>query len=578
MTDSPLPKRYVDIELIGEGGFGRVYRAHDTNLDRAVAAKVAKERRDESQDLDAFITEARRSAGLQHPNIVAVHDLEFHEDHLFLTMEYAPNGTLEDLLASGTPDAALAIRFIQQAAAGLQHAHSRGFVHRDVKPSNLLLDAHDTVKVGDFGLAREFDRSTTHFGGTPRYAAPEQFNEGKNLNAAADVFGLAVTSYELLTGERHGGFSSLASGDYPPPPSDLVPDLSPAVDDVLGRALELNRYDRTQSVMTFAEELRAAFEHEPSRPTIQKARAPKPRPVPAQLDLTSEVPPPPARPDGGPAPAFECFMGVKWSGAAATKDAAKSIWVAVVREGRLEELKTGIGRGDATKLIDIARQNDEPALAGIDFGFSVPRWYLESHGMSSGPELWASMSDLQAKLGPETQWPRALDEPFWGPLIRTRPELTPGRSWFRSTEETARALTGAVPKSVFQLSGAGSVGGQSVRGMPQLQDLRNQGWRIWPFDPAGRHTIVEVFPRALWQALADPSHHASTDEIRDALVDDLCRGLQVDDPADRAALRSEHSAFEAAFSAWHLSNASAPLPDLTSDPVARLEGRIWLPA
>lgn len=578
MADSPLPQRYVDVELIGEGGFGRVYRARDKNLDREIAAKVATQTRNESQDLDAFITEARRAAGLQHPNIVAVHDLDFHEDHLFLTMEYAPNGTLEDLLASGTPGAALAIRFIQEAAAGLHFAHSRGFVHRDVKPSNLLLDAHDTVKVGDFGLAREFDRTTTHFGGTPRYAAPEQFNEGKNLNAATDVFGLAVTAYELLTGERHGGFSSLASGDYPPPPSDLVPDLSPAVDDVLGRALELNRYDRTQSVLEFANELGAAFGHQPAEKTRHEERPPKARPTSTQLDLTSEISLPPSRPSASPPPAYEWFMGVKWSGAAATKDAAKSIWVAVVRDGRLEALKTGIGRGDATKFIDIARQNDEPALAGIDFGFSVPRWYLESHGMSSAPELWAEMADLQAKLGPETQWPRALDEPFWGPLIRTRPELPRGRSWFRATEETARALTGAVPKSVFQLAGAGSVGGQSVRGMPQLQYLRKQGWHIWPFDAPGHHTIVEVFPRALWQALTDPAHHASADETRDALVGNLCDALQVDDPGDRATLANEHAAFEAAFTAWSLSNATAPLPDLTSDPVARFEGRIWLPA
>ena len=122
------------------------------------------------------------------------------------------------------------------------------------------------------------------------------------------------------------------------------------------------------------------------------------------------------------------------------------------------------------------------------------------------------------------------------------------------------------------------MGGQSVRGMPQLQYLRNQGWRIWPFDPAGRHTIVEVFPRALWQALADPAHHASADETRDALVENLCDSLQVDDPADRATLANEHSAFEAAFTAWSLSNPTAPLPNLTSDPVARLEGRIWLPS
>lgn len=582
MTDSPLPKRYVDIELIGEGGFGRVYRAHDTNLNRLVAAKVAKERRDESQDLDAFVTEARRSAGLQHRNIVAVYDLDFHEDHLFLTMEYAPNGTLEDLLASGTPDAALAIRFIQQAAAGLHFLHSCSIVHRDVKPSNLLLDRHDTVKVGDFGFAREFDRTTTHLGGTPGYAAPEQFNEGKNLNAATDVFGLAVTAYEILTGQRHGGFSTLASGDAPPPPSELVRDLSPAVDQALDRAMQLNRHDRTPSVMDFANELGAGFDHHPPRTAPAGATQPAAGSTLAAIDLAKlvaaiedqiEAVPfvePPAE------PAEWTVIGVKWSGAAKSRDAARAIKIAVIVDdvARIEE---GHDREAATAFIDALGDNSERALVGMDFGFGLPQWYMESEGYESALDVWAELAGMETFYGRDTQWPRAfLGYPYWGPQIRRKPAIPHARGWYRGTERTVRETTGVLGYSVFQLSGAGSVGSQSVRGVGRLLELRELGWAVWPFDPPDAHTIVEVFPKAYRSLVTGQELRSDPTAQRDALISAMDRDLHME-PDLLRVLEEDYAATDAMLAAWLLWRNDPDLPDLTDDPVAMVEGQIWLP-
>jgi tRNA A-37 threonylcarbamoyl transferase component Bud32 len=581
MDGSPLPERYVNVELIGEGGFGRVYRARDNNLARTIAAKVGYQRRDETPDIDGFVSEARTAAELAHENIVAVYDLAFFDEHLYLTMEYAPGGTLDDALASGARfEIDDALRYIDETAAGLNHAHQMGVIHRDVKPSNLLLSSRGVVKVADFGLAREADRSTTHLAGTFAYMAPEQWREGKNLTAATDVFALAVTAYELLTGTRHGGFSSLLDEeDRPPPVSRLLPGVSKDVDVVLARGMALNRNERIADVNEFAADLRQAVERSVGSTHVRErqenrgaAREHTPSPLgPAQTSLFV----------GTPGAATEIghswFLGVKWSGAAKAADAAKAMWVAVVREGVLVDLVPGLDRHRMTDFIDQGRGHSGSALVGIDFGFSVPAWYLESQGIPDAPALWSRMASLQDSRGETTQWPRELDEPFWGPLIRTKPALAPGATWFRATEETARAMTGAVPKSVFQLSGAGSVGGQSVRGMPHLARLRDLGWSIWPFDAPGHYSIVEVFPRALWQALSPTGGHADAQEMRETIIDDLWPEFFAGDRARFETLQSEQAAFEAAFTAWSLWRAGGRLPDLSGDRTAQLEGRIWLP-
>lgn len=580
MDGSPLPERYVDVELIGEGGFGRVYRARDCNLARTVAAKVGYQRRDETPDLDGFISEARTAAELAHENIVAVYDLAFFDEHLYLTMEYAPGGTLDDVLASGEPiDLNAALHYIDQAAAGLDHAHQMGVIHRDVKPSNLLLSARGVVKVADFGLAREAYRSTTHLAGTPAYMAPEQWREGKDLGATADVFALAVTAYELLTGTRHGGFTTLLDeDDQPPPVSQVVPDLGQSVDEVLARGMALRKSERTHSAMQFAAELRKAAEgsKRPARarkvPTsADHARRAAPVSAPEQASLLADMPDPSLDVTDG------WYLGVKWSGAAKPSDAAKAMWVAVVREGVLVDLRSGLDRHQMTDYIDQGRGRGGAVRAGIDFGFSVPAWYLDAHGLHDAPALWSLMATLQDSRGEATQWPRELDEPFWGPLIRTKPSLPQGATWFRATEETARAMTGAVPKSVFQLSGAGSVGGQSVRGMPHLARLRNLGWSIWPFDPPGRYSIVEVFPRALWQAVSPTGGHADAQEMRESIANDLWPEFFAGDQTRFTTMRSEQAAFEAAFTAWSLWRSGGRLPDLSDDRTAQREGRIWLP-
>jgi hypothetical protein len=563
MDGSPLPRRYTDVELIGEGGFGRVYRARDTNFNRWVAAKVAIQSRDATPDIDAFVLEARRAASLEHPNIIGVYDLDFHEDHLFLTMQFASGGTLDDVLQmSGAIDPVSVGRMISQAAAGLGYAHDEGLVHRDVKPSNLLIDSHGAVKVSDFGLVREVNRSTTHFGGTVAYMAPEQWTEAKKPTPAADVFALAVTAYELLTGARHGGFSTLASGDPPPRVSAVRTEISPEVDDVLDRALELKRLERTDDVRIFASALRDALNDVAPRITV--------------IRVGPETPDEPA-PVVAPRVA-RSVAGVKWSGAAKSSAAAKAIKIATIEDG-VAEIVQGLDRDEAIAFLDDLGDRSDRSTIGIDFAFSLPGWYMREEGFASGPDAWAAMSSLAKTNGSESQWPREeLGFPFWGANIRQRPDLPRRDMWFRHTEEHTRSETGMPPQSVFRLSGQGSVGSQSVRGMPYLTDLSDAGWSIWPFEEPGAHNVVEVFPSAYrvlvqyqWlNAFNDPHSERTLISLMDAELDL--------DASVRDELESEGRVVSALLAAWLLWREPDQLPDLSEDANAQLEGRIWLPS
>jgi len=121
------------------------------------------------------------------------------------------------------------------------------------------------------------------------------------------------------------------------------------------------------------------------------------------------------------------------------------------------------------------------------------------------------------------------------------------------------------------------VGGQSVRGMPHLARLRNLGWSIWPFDPPGRCAIVEVFPRALWQAVSPTGGHADAEEMREAIASDLWPDFFAGDQTRFTTVRNEQAAFEAAFTAWSLWRSGGQLADVSGDRTAQREGRIWLP-
>ncbi|MCZ7649649.1 MAG: serine/threonine protein kinase [Thermoanaerobaculia bacterium] len=204
--------RYRIVEEIGRGAMGAVFRAHDPQLDREVAVKVisaslAGESLPGGEAEARFLREARLTARLRHPGIVAVHDAGREGPDLYLVMELVEGESLAARLARGAyPAGAEALEIVAQAADALAVAHAAGVIHRDMKPGNLLLAPDGRVKVGDFGVAKAIGESTelTRTGmlvGSPAYMAPEQI-KGEILDGRADLFSLGVVLYELLLRRR----------------------------------------------------------------------------------------------------------------------------------------------------------------------------------------------------------------------------------------------------------------------------------------------------------------------------------------------------------------------------------------
>jgi len=197
------------LNLIGQGSMGEVFRARQASLGRTVAVKILAPELSRRDDLiRRFRREARAVARLSHQNIASVYDFGSSEGLHFIVMEYVDGQSLEDLAEQeGMLDAELALNYISQAAAGLDHAQQASILHRDIKPGNLLVSSDGVVKVVDFGLAKTEHESTganlTTIGsmiGTPNYMSPEQCTGGR-ITAAADVYGLGGTFYRLLTGQ-----------------------------------------------------------------------------------------------------------------------------------------------------------------------------------------------------------------------------------------------------------------------------------------------------------------------------------------------------------------------------------------
>ncbi len=265
--DSVIDGRYRILRRIGSGGMADVWLAEDTHLQRQVALKVLHARFAQDREfVERFRREAEAAAGLQHPNIVAVFDRGEVDGTYYIAMQYLEGRTLKQLIDAGlTPEQAVPL--IRQVLEGARFAHRHGVVHRDLKPQNVIVDDEGKATVTDFGIAQAGVSEITQAGsvlGTPHYLSPEQA-QGFEVTAVSDLYSVGVMLYEGLT--RRVPFEAdsavavaMKQVSQPPQrPSSINPQVSPALDAALMRALEKEPGQRFQSADAFIAALDAAL-------------------------------------------------------------------------------------------------------------------------------------------------------------------------------------------------------------------------------------------------------------------------------------------------------------------------------
>ncbi|MGW4092856.1 serine/threonine-protein kinase PknD [Nocardia sp. NPDC004750] len=257
--------RYRLLSLLGQGGMGQVWRAHDSLTNRVVALKVLPERfNDDEQLRERFRRECRAVAQLTEPHVIPIHDFGDIDGRLYLNMRLIEGTDLRTVITrEGALSPRRAVAIIAQVAGALQAAHDAGLVHRDVKPSNVLLGSDEFASLIDFGIAHATDdRTLTSIGetiGTAAYMAPEEISAGVKADARVDVYALTCVLYECLTGRppftsESGMQGVIAHHLYTPPPrpSATTPEVPTAFDAVIAKGMAKNPDDRYQTARELA--------------------------------------------------------------------------------------------------------------------------------------------------------------------------------------------------------------------------------------------------------------------------------------------------------------------------------------
>jgi serine/threonine-protein kinase len=275
--------RYRLVAELGRGAMGVVYRAEDPLLNRTVAVKsiiLMDDPAVRSEYEARFLQEAKAAGGLNHPNLVTIHDVGREGDVAYMAMELLEGTDLRALIARGRVPLPLALDVMAQAAEGLAHAHAHGVVHRDIKPGNIMVVRGHVAKIMDFGIARvrasDVRTQTGAILGSPRYMSPEQVT-GQPADRRSDIFSLGVVLYELAAGEPPFTAPTVTqlmqqiATAAPRPPSAANPAVPAMLDLIVARALEKQPAARYQGAAELASDLRSCLAEIAGAPGPQAA-------------------------------------------------------------------------------------------------------------------------------------------------------------------------------------------------------------------------------------------------------------------------------------------------------------------
>lgn len=271
MAEIILGGRYIIENEIGSGGMAIVYKAHDNLLNRTVAIKVLRpEFKQDEEFIKRFDTEAKASAGLNHPNIVGVYDVGIHEGLHYIVMEYIDGITLKELISQkGALSWDQALKYASKICSALEHAHDRKVIHRDIKPHNIMVTNEGTVKVMDFGIARAASSSTMTIGskvlGSAHYLSPEQARGGFT-DERSDIYSLGICLYEMVTGKLpFDADTTIAVAmqhlqQEPKPPCSVKENIPSSVEYIILKAIRKEQNQRYYSASAMGSDIIMALE------------------------------------------------------------------------------------------------------------------------------------------------------------------------------------------------------------------------------------------------------------------------------------------------------------------------------